>query len=168
MNPLENQSSPPRPPGAAQGNPLAQLAGPLPGLPPPPPAPSAAQATAAVRRFSAVQSAMRDLLQNPELGRANIRPAILDQASKLLADKMISLPSLMESIKGLPDDPTQQRSFVAGIFNQARQAEATVLAHHTAAVAMGMVPRGGGEKYQATDHARHMEALLAQHYPRRA
>ena len=46
MNPLENQSSPPRPPGAAQGNPLAQLAGQLPGLPPPMPAPTAAQATA--------------------------------------------------------------------------------------------------------------------------
>jgi hypothetical protein len=43
MNPLENQSSSPRPPGAAQGNQLARLAGPLPGLPPPPPAPTAAQ-----------------------------------------------------------------------------------------------------------------------------
>ncbi len=29
MNPLEDQSSPPRPPGAAQGNPLARLAAPL-------------------------------------------------------------------------------------------------------------------------------------------
>jgi hypothetical protein len=169
MNPLADQPSPPQPQGMAQGNPqnpLARLVPQLPGPPPRLPAPSAAQATAAIKRFGAVQSAMRDLLQNPDLGRTNIRPAILDQASKLMASRILSLPETMQAIGKVSDDPLAQKSLVAGIFNQAQQAESAVLAHHTAAVAMGMVPRSGGEKYQADDHARHMSGLLA-HYPAR-
>jgi hypothetical protein len=168
-NPLADQSSAPQPQGTAQGNsqnPLASLAGPLPGLPPRPPAPTAAQATAAIKRFGAVQSAMRDLLQNPNLGRTNVRPAIMDQASKLLSARVLSLPEVMSAIGKVGDDPLAQKSLVAGIFTQAQQAENGVLAHHTAAVAMGMVPRNGGEKYQADDHDRHMSGLLA-HYPAR-
>jgi hypothetical protein len=167
-NPLANVRAPQQPLGAAQGNPqnpLARLAAPLPGPPPRPPAPTAAQATAAIKRFMAVQSAMRDLLQNPDLGRTNVRPAILDQASKLMSARVLSLPEVMQAIGKVSDDPLAQKSLVAGIFNQASQAENAVLAHHTAAVAMGMVPRNGGEKYQADDHDRHMSDLLA-HYPR--
>ena len=169
MNPLENQQSPPQPQGAAQGqpnqaNPLASLAGPLPGLPPRPPAPSAAQATAAVRRLSAVQESMRVILQNPDLGRTNVRPAIMDQASKLLSARVLSLPEVMSALGNIGDEQLAQKSTVAGIYNQAKQAESAVLAHHTAAVAMGMVPRNGGEKYQAADHDRHMSGLLG-HYP---
>jgi hypothetical protein len=166
-NPLANVRAPQQPLGAAQGNPqnpLASLAGPLPGLPPRPPAPTAAQATAAVKRFGAVANAMRTVLANPDLGRRNIRPAILDQASKLLSARVLSLPECMQAIGKVSDDPLAQKSLVAGIFNQARQAENAVLAHHTAAVATGMVQRGG-EKYQADDHDRHMSDLLA-HYPR--
>ena len=51
-NPLADVAAPPQPQGAAQGNPqnpLASLAGPMPGLPPRLPAPSAAQATAAIK-----------------------------------------------------------------------------------------------------------------------
>lgn len=165
MNPLAEQSSPPQPQGAPQGNnPLASLAGPLAGLPPRPPAPSAAQATAAVKRFGAVADAMRTVMANPDLGRRNIRPAILDQASKLMSARVLSLPETVQAIGKVTDDPLAQKSLVAGIFNQAQQAEAAVLAHHTAAVATGMVQRGG-EKYQAADHDRHIQSLLA-HYPR--
>ena len=165
-NPLADVAAPPQPQGAAQGspqNPLASLVGPMPSPPPRLPAPTAAQATAAIKRFTAVQSAMRDLLQNPDLGRTNIRPAIMDQASKLLSTRVLSLPEVMNAIGKVGDDPLAQKSMVAGIFNQAQQAEFAVLAHHTAAVAMGMVPRGG-EKYQAADHDRHMSGLLG-HYP---
>src|ERR1700681_4488654 len=74
-NPLANVAAPLQPQGGMQGNPqnpLARLAGPMPGLPPRPPAPTAAQATAAVRRLSAVQESMRVILQNPDLGRTNV------------------------------------------------------------------------------------------------
>ena len=62
---------------------------------------------------------MRDLLQNPDLGRTNIRPAIMDQASKLLSSRVLSLPEVMSAIGKVGDDPLAQKSLVAGIFNQA-------------------------------------------------
>ena len=77
MNPLADQASPPQPQGAPQGNPqnpLARLAGPLPGMPPPQPAPTQAQTVAAVRRFGAVQSAMREVMSADGFGRTNMRP----------------------------------------------------------------------------------------------
>jgi hypothetical protein len=168
-NPLAEVGAPPQPQGGMQGNqqnPLANLAGPLPGLPPRLPAPTAAQATAAVRRLSAVQESMRVILQNPDLGRTNVRPAIMDQASKLLSARVLSLPEVMNAIGKVGDDPLAQKSMIAGIFNQAKQAESAVLAHHTAAVAMGMVPRNGGEKYDSGNHQRHMDGLMS-HYPQR-
>jgi hypothetical protein len=80
-NPLANVRAPQQPLGAAQGNPqnpLARLAGQLPGSAPPQqqPAPTTAQATAAVRRLTAVQSAMREVMQSPGYGRTNIRPTL--------------------------------------------------------------------------------------------
>ena len=167
MNPLENQQSPPQPSGPQQGNPnpLAQLAGPLPGLPPRPPAPSTAQATAAVRRFGAVADAIRAVLSNPDLGRKNVRPAILDQASKLLSARVISLSECMNSIGQISDDPQSQKQQVEEIFNSARQAESSVIDHHGAAVAAGRVQHGGGEKYDPAHHDRHISNLLKQ-YPK--
>ena len=138
MNPLAEQSAPPQPQGAAQGNnPLASLAGPLPGLPPRPPAPSAAQATAAVRRLSAVQEAMRSVMSADGFGRINVRPKILDEASKLLASKLLSISDVMNSIGQIPDDPTAQKEKVEAIYNSARQSESQIIDHHGAAVATG-------------------------------
>ncbi len=173
MNPLADQQQPQQPQGTAQGNPqganpLAALAGPMPGLPPPPPSPSAAQTTAAVRRLSAVQEAMRQVMATDGFGRENVRPVILDQASRLMASKLLSISEVMNAIGKVSADPLAQKAQVEQIFSAARQAENAVLAHHTAAVAMGMVPRSGGEKYRSEDHARHMSDLLNNHYPTRA
>jgi hypothetical protein len=141
-NPLANVRAPQQPLGAAQGNPqnpLARLAAPLPGSPPPSqqPAPTTAQATAAVRRLTAVQSAMREVMQSPGYGRTNIRPTLLDAASKLLASRLLSLPEIMNSIGGVPDDPVQQKEFVSNIYNNAQRAAASVLDHHGAAEGQG-------------------------------
>lgn len=166
-NPLANQVAPQQPqslPQAApQGNnPLARIA-PQPAGPAPMPTPSAAQTTAAVHRFSAIQSAMRMVMEDPDFGKSNIRPVLLDEASKLLGSKLLSLPEVMNSIKDLPDDPIQQKTFVQNIFNSAQQAEASVLDHHGAAIASGKLPADGGESYDPGNHERHMDGLLSQY-----
>jgi hypothetical protein len=167
VNPLADQQRPPQPQGQPQGNPnpLARLAAPLPGPPLPPPAPTAAQTAAALRRLNAVADAMRTVLQNPDLGQKNVRPQIMDQASRLLAAKVISLPELMNEVAKIGDDPLVQKSQVAAIFNGARAAAASVIDHHGAAVAAGKVPRDGGEKYDPAHHSRHFANLLS-HYSR--
>jgi hypothetical protein len=165
-NPLANQAAPQQPMGAQQGNPLARLAPQLAGgQHMPQPVPNRAQTTAAVHRFSAVQNAMRAVMEDKDFGKANIRPVLLDEASKLLGSKILSLPEVMNSIKDLPDDPIQQKAFVQNIFNNAQQSEAAVLDHHGAAIASGKLPPDGGQDYSAGNHEQHMNGLM-RHYQR--
>jgi hypothetical protein len=172
-NPLSDVAAPPQPQGGMQGNPqqqnpLAALAGPLPGSPPPSqqPAPTTAQATAAVRRLTAVQNAMREVMQSPGYGRTNIRPTLLDAASKLIGSRLISLPQVMNSISGVPDDPVAQKEFVSNIYNSAQRAAASVLDHHGAAVATGKLPPDGGDKYDPDNHEQHFNGAMS-HYQSR-
>ena len=169
INPLADQASPPQPAGAPQAppqNPLARLAGPLPGLPPPQPAPTQAQTVAAVRRFGAVQSAMREVMSADGFGRTDMRPKILDEASKLMAAKVsksagdhaerwrCARRSAGSSGKG---QGHLQLGPASGI--------GAAIDHHGAAVATGRVPRSGGEKYAAANDDRHISELL-KHYPK--
>lgn len=162
-NPLANQGAPEQPMGPQQGNPLARIAPQLGGAPQPQPAPTKAQTTAAVQRFSAIQSAMRSVMEDPSFGKENVRPAIMDAASKLLGSKLLSLPEVMNSISNLPDDPIKQKAFVQGIFNSAKMAESSVLDHHGAAIVSGKLPPDGGEDYDTGAHDQHMNGLLSQY-----
>jgi hypothetical protein len=166
-NPLANVAAPEQPQGMAQaqGNPLARIAPQLGGALQKPPAPTKAQTTAAVQRFSAIQSAMRVVMEDKDFGKSNIRPVLLDEASKLLGTKLLSLPEVMNSIKDLPDDPIEQKSFVQNIYNSAQKAESSVLDHHGAAVATGMLPPNGGPDYDTGQHEQHMNGLMG-HYQR--
>jgi hypothetical protein len=172
-NPLENVAAPPQPQGGMQGNsrqqnPLASLAGPMPGQAPPSqqPAPTRAQAVAAVRRLTAVQNAMREVMQSPGYGRTNCRPALLDAASKLIGSRLLSLPEVMNSISGVPDAPVAQKDFVSNIYNSARRAAASVIDHHGAAVATGKLPPNGGDKYDPDKHEQHFNGAMS-HYQSR-
>lgn len=165
-NPLANVAAPPQPQGAQPqqgGNPLARIAPQAGGAFQKPPTPTKAQTTAAVQRFSAIQNAMREVMEDPAFGKSNVRPELLNAASKLLGSKLLSLPEVMNSISGLPDDPIEQKSFVQNIFNSAKTAESNVLDHHGAAVASGMLPPNGGDDYDAGNHETHMNGLIG-HY----
>ena len=168
-NPLANVAAPSQPQGGMQGNqqnPLSRLAGPMPGQAPPPqqPAPTTAQATAAVRRLTAVMNAMREVMQSPGYGRTNIRPVLLDAASKLIGSRLLSLPEIMISISGVPDDPVKQKDFVSNTYNNAQRAAASILDHHGSAVATGKLPpNGGGDKYDPANHEQHFNGAMS-HY----
>ena len=103
-------------------------------------------------------------MSSPGYGQTNVRPKILDEASKLMAPRLLSLPEIMNSIGQVPDDPLSQKEHVEAIFNAAKQAEAAAIDHHGSAVATGKLPRDGGEKYDSAHHERHMSGLLS-HYP---
>lgn len=161
-NPLANQQAPEQAP--PQGNPLARIAPQL-GPPPPIPMPNRAQTMAAVRRFSAIQEAMRAVMSDKDFGHSNVRPVLMDEASKLLASKLISLPELMNQLSNFPSDPIKQKETVQGIFNQAQRAEASVLDHHGSAIVAGKLTPDGGPEYDAGSHEQAMQGLLS-HYQR--
>lgn len=143
------------------GNPLAALAQGQVAPQGPPPAPTQAQTVAALHRFGEVKQAMRPVLGDPKLGKDNIRPKLLDAASKLLGSKVLSLSEIMNAIKGLPDDPLAQKKFVEKIYGDADKAQKIVLSHHAAAPAM----QGTGEpdQWNADNHQTHIDGLMG-HY----
>jgi hypothetical protein len=127
------------------------------------PVPDRAQTTAAVKRFSAIQAALREVMQEKEFGKANVRPAVLDAGSKLLGAKILSLPELMNELGALPEQPLEQKAYIERLYNQAQEAEAHVLDAHGSAVAAGKLPPDGGPAYQAGNHDQHINSLLSQY-----
>jgi hypothetical protein len=103
-------------------------------------------------------------MEDKDFGRANVRPAVLDEGSKLLSTKLISLPELMNVLNNFPgDDPIKQKEWVQNIYNQAKASESSVLDSHGAAVTAGKLPPDGGPEYDAGNHEAHMAGLL-KHY----
>ena len=139
-------------------NPLAALAA---GQQPqrPAPAPTHAQTMAAMHYFGEIKAAIAPVAKDPNLGVKNIRPKLLDAASKLLASRTLTLSEVMNRIKDLPDDPMQQKKFVESILNNANQAELTVLQHYRDA------PQGpeGDEPWSQENHSDNITGLM-QHY----
>jgi hypothetical protein len=147
-----------------QGNPLAQLAPQAQQQQPQQPAPNAAQTAAAIHHFGEIKAGIRPILNDPKLGKENIRPKLLDAASKFLASKTLSLPDVMKALKNLPDDPMQQLQFVKKIYDNNDQAQQQVLAHHAAAPPEQQMPGAPPpEPYSQDNHQAMMDGLM-QHY----
>ena len=102
---------------------------------------------------------MMPVMNDPNLGKKNIRPKILDAAADLLASKTLSLTEIMGKMASLPDDPIQQKKFVENMLNTLTQAQTMVLEHHKNAPPE---PEGQGEWSKDT-HGTHLDALM-QHY----
>jgi hypothetical protein len=141
-----------------QGNPLAAMA-PQMQQPQQQPAPTHAQTVAALQHFGAIKNAMLPVMDDPKLGKANIRPKLLDSFSKLLAARTLSLPEIMNAIKSLPDDPQQQVAFVTKIYKDNDQAQKMILAHHQ----MGPPSQGEPEAWSPDNHADQLSALSQQY-----
>lgn len=122
----------------------------------PTPQVSSGQAMAAVHRFSSIRSALSGVMADPKLGKENIRPKLLDAASKLLAGKVLTLPEVMNTVKDLPDDPVKQKQFVDRIYSVAGQATQAVLEHHRANPTQG-------EEWTPEDHEQQMSSLMGQY-----
>lgn len=121
-------------PQAPQVNPLAALAGQTPQQQQQqqqqsPPQLSHAQLVAGLHKFGEIKAAMLPVISDPKLGKVNIRPKLLDATSKLLMNKTLTLPEIMNRIKDLPDDPQKQKAFVDQIYTSSDQAQKVLLAN---------------------------------------
>ncbi|HEX5508915.1 MAG TPA: hypothetical protein VFX37_10470 [Pseudolabrys sp.] len=150
---------PQTPPAGAAGI-LARLAPQLAAQQQPAPAPTHAQTVAAMHRFGSIKAALQPVLSDPNLGKSNIRPKLLDAASDLLGEKVLSLPEIMNAIKDLPDDPLQQKKFVEMMYGTATKAQIAVLNQHRNA----NLPQEDGDEWTPDSHDQHFAGLMA-HYP---
>lgn len=133
------------------------------GAPPPaaPPAPSHQQTVASLRHFDAIETELKKLLKDPDLGRTDIRPAVIDGMTGLVSNGIMSAGQAVTQLTDLPSDPFQQRKWLMQHLAMTAQAQVAVLAHHQAAFAGQNVDQTAPNP---DDHVGTIQGLRAQ-YP---
>ena len=94
------------------------------------PAPSHAQAVATLRHFQAITDQLKSLLQNPDLGKADLKSTIIDGVTKLVAERMIPADAAVTELSSVPDRPYDQKQWAMERYVQTLQAADAVLDHH--------------------------------------
>ena len=126
-----------------------------------PPAPSHAQTVAALRHFDAILGQLKALLKNPDLGKADLRSAIIDGMTDLVKDRMMPPTTAVDQLSKIPDRPYDQKVWAQQRAQETLAARNAILAHHAAAFA-------GGPAEQTPDnsdaHMQVMQSLMQQHY----
>lgn len=149
----------------AGANPLAALIAARSQAQQQPPAPTHAQTVAVMHRLGEIKSALKPVVNDPNLGTKNIRPKLLDAASKLLGSKVLSLTEIMNAIKGLPEDPLAQKKFVDGLYSTASQGQLAILEQHRNAnlPEPGQPPDAGADEWMPEGHNAIMDELMQQY-----
>lgn len=156
-NALTGLGSPPIPNQQGQQQPAATA-------PQGPPAPTHAQTVAALRHFQAVMGVFGKLQKNPDLGKADIRSAVIDGVTGLVAQRIIPPGAAVEKLATLPDRPFEQKQWVEQQILQDRVGRAAILVHHTMAH-VGEPP----EQTPGSDtHLQDISGMMQGHYGKRA
>jgi hypothetical protein len=160
-NPLQAGMMPPEAP-QVQPNAMQGGAPPQQGAAPQQqaPAPNHAQTVAALRHLTALKQELVTLLKNPDLGKADMRSAIIDGVTKLVADRVVPPSAAVQKLATVPETPFQQKKWVENDYAQNAQAENVILAHHAAAFAgQGEQPPGDPD-----NHMQDIQGLMSSHY----
>ena len=96
----------------------------------PPPSIDHHQAVTMLRHFDEIEKQMTKLSKNPKLGKENIRPDVFSAAADLLAKGFMTLPQLMNEIKTVPNDPSDQKLWVGRVLRNAQAARLQIMDDH--------------------------------------
>ena len=129
------------------------------------PAPSHQETVAAVRHFMAIVGELKTLLNNPAIGKSDMKGAIIDGTSKLVAERMLTPGDAVIQLAGVPDDPAGQRKWAQSMLQQTIKAQNNVIDHHVAAHAptLDWNIEKQHQAGSADDHMQTMESL-GSHY----
>ena len=158
---------PPAPPSMPNGSNADTMQPQAPQGAQPQPAPTHQQTVAALRHFNAILGELRGLLENPDLGKANLKSSIIDGTSKLVAQRIMSPADAVTQLATVPERPFEQKQWAENHYSQIVQAQAAVLDHHrTQALGTGnyelesMLHDDGN----ADDHMNTMRGMMQSHY----
>ncbi len=91
------------------------------------------QAVAALRHLSAIARELETFLQDPDLGKVDLKSKFIDGTTKLVAQRYLAAPEAVKLLGSVPADPQLQRQWVQQHFSQNMVAMNAVLDHHAAA-----------------------------------
>ena len=154
-------------PAPPMGSPMANGAGPggMPpqaqgGAQPQAPAPSHQQTVAALRHFDAIEKQLTTALQDPDVGRSDIKSKVIDGMTRLVADGIFTPAQAVKELGSFPEKPFDQKGWLMQHLQQTVQAATMVLHDHQTAFAGQAVDTTPPDPAQHTD----MIQGLAQHY----
>lgn len=94
------------------------------------PQPTHAQTVATLRHLGAIKRELMTLMKNPDLGKSDMKSAIIDGVTKLVADRIIPATTAVTKLATVPERPFDQKKFVEQDYLQTMQAESAILDHH--------------------------------------
>jgi hypothetical protein len=90
---------------------------------------------AALRHFGAIEHELTTLLEDPDLGKSDMKSKIIDGVSSLVAERFLTPVEAVVQLGTVPERPFDQKQWLEQHLSTAVQAQVAVLAHHGAAFA---------------------------------
>jgi hypothetical protein len=127
------------------------------------PAPDHAQTVAALRHFYMIGKELRGLLADPNVGKSDMRSALIDSVTKLVGDRIVPPTAAVQQMASFPDRPFEQKTWLQNMLQHVQMANVAVLSHHGQAFA-GQPPQPVPDK-SADNHIDTMSGMMQSHYP---
>ena len=163
---IQDESQSPAPPFMQQGSaamppqqqqPQNSLGGITQGTPQQPTKINKQQLIAGLHHFSAINKHITPLLNNPAVGKSNMRPKLFDAAASLIGEKVLSVAEVMNDIKDFPDDPLEQKKWFEKLVGMNMQAEKKLISDY---IAQGPGQEPEGPEWSMDNHKDHMTGLM--------
>ena len=134
---------------ALQGGPAA-----IPQMPGP--APTHAQVVAALRHFDAIGNELKLILEDPNLGKSNLKGKIIDGMTRLVSEQFLQPAEAVSELSKVPSEPLMQMKWAKMMLQQTQNAEQAVLMHH----AIGYAGQGPLPTPDAEGHGDALNAFV--------
>lgn len=162
MTPSDAPMQAPQPvaPGGSPSQPGA--GGPMqPGGPQqaPTPPPSHAQTVATLRHLQNVNREFGPILKNPDLGKSDMKSAVIDAGTKLVADRIVTPAAAVMLLSQVPTDPLDQRKWLQNFYDTNEKAQMTVLDHHASGGPTNLDWQSDQAGFMPHDPDGHMKAM---------
>lgn len=92
--------------------------------------PSHHETVAVLQHISAFNQRWKEILSEPDVGKANVRGQIMDVMADMIADDYVTLPQVMTQLKTLPTEPLEQKQWLEQHVANGMQAMAAVRQHY--------------------------------------
>jgi hypothetical protein len=104
--------------------------------------------------------AFKPLLNNPDLGKADMKSGIIDAVTRLVAERIVPPNAAVQKLAEVPERPFDQRAWVQQQYAQDMQGRGLVLAHH----AMAFAGQGPEPTPNSDNHMQDISGMMQAHY----
>lgn len=126
------------------------------------PAPTHAETVAGLHRCREIEKASERLLKDPNVGKSNIRPKVLEMGADLIANHTMTLSQFMSGLQGFPsaEDLLGQKKWLERLRDTNIQGQVSLLQDH----ANAPPEAADAPQWSPDTHDQHINSLISK-YP---